>query len=140
MTIKKEKERCWGYAKKYNGLKIKKIWTDEFKDLTGYEDEIHNIAGHNNMKELKNSRHSIVDEMDGTYNLKEVENNLILYKCEIYKTNDLAELCNIRDKWNKYKKFNYTAYFTENEIKNMLKNNCVVAVKGCGEIDLDNIY
>lgn len=78
---------------------------------------------------------TLFDENDVRIIAKDID----LYTCATYQVNgDLAMLCEIRNKWsnNKYK---YNSLRTKEEIKTLLKENYVVAVKGFGEVDIEDL-
>ena len=118
-------------SKKYLGRKVRII-----QNMDGYNNNI--LAEINIIQDFE----GFVDYAKTFYGddveVKLIEDNLTLYKCDTRKTDKLNEQCNIRDRWAKGI-FDYRDYFTKKEIEHMLKDNYFVAVQGLQEIDLADL-
>lgn len=113
-------------VKKYNGRKIL-VRIDTGNSETNFEEKL------NIVRSLEDFKNDVENEMYTSIEL--LQDNLILYKCELKHTSDLAELVNIRDRW-KRGIFKYNKFLTKEEIVDYLKKDYLVAVAGLQEIDL----
>lgn len=117
-------------AKKFKGRKIL-VKIDTGDTLTSYRKEMNIVCSFEDFKnDFNNNMYTSIELL---------QDNLILYKCDIRKTNDLATLYNIRRTWEKGI-FIYDTYLTKNEIINLLKEDYLVAVQGLQEIELEDTY
>lgn len=116
-------------AKKYLGRKVF-VKLPHVEGCQDFEKKI------NIVRSFENFKNDIENEMYSTIEL--LENNITLYYCDIRKTNNLANLCDIKNHWAKGI-FDYREFFTKEEIKKMLENDYLVAVEGLQEIDLEDL-
>lgn len=115
-------------AKKYLGRKL--LLTIGQKDSEVYfEEKINTLRSLEDFKnDVENSYYS---------SIKIIEDNIELYRCSKFKTNNLATLVELRKRI--ATKCEYNEFLTKEEIIELLKLDYVVCVEGLQEIDLDNI-
>lgn len=116
-------------AKKYLGRKVL-VKLPHVEGCQDFEEKI------NIVRSFESFKNDVENEMYDTIEL--LEDNIILYYCDIKKTNNLANLCDIKNYWAKGI-FKYREFFTKEEIKKMLENDYLVAVEGLQEIDLEDL-
>lgn len=113
----------------YKGRKILvKIDTGDVK--TDFEEERNIVVS------LESFKDDIDNEMYTSIEL--LQDNLILYKCDLRKSDNLGDICKTRDYWKKGC-FNYREFLTKNEIIEKLNNDYLVAIEGLQEIDIEDI-
>lgn len=114
-------------TKIYKGRKIK---VSIIIDGTTYFEEIFNTI-------------SSFDEILNDFNyemyskIELLEDNIKLYKCEIFKSENLNELCNIRN--NISRKIKYSKFLTKKEIEELLKKDYIVCLENYKEIDIEDL-
>lgn len=85
---------------------------------------------------LESFKNDINNEMYTSIEL--LQDNLTLYKCDLRKSDNLENICKIRDHWKKGQ-FAYRDFLTKNEIIEKLNNDYLVAVEGLQEIDIKDV-
>lgn len=118
-------------VKKYLGRKIRIV-----QDMNNYNNNIlkeENIIG-DFEKFVEYAKSFYGNDVE----IKLLEDNLTLYKCDIRKTKELNEQYKIRDMWAKGI-FDYRDYFTKKEIEELLKEDYFIAIEGLQEIDLNDL-
>ena len=116
-------------AKKYLGRKVLLAIGD--KETECYSEEKRNIirSFEDFKSDIENSYYSSIELL---------EDNLELYKCRIFKSDNLAKLVEIKNYISK-KEFKYDMLLTKEEIIDLLKDNYVVCLEGFKEIDLEDV-
>lgn len=115
--------------KKANLYKGRKILVETGKNTDAYYRKELNIV-----RSIESFKNDI--ENDCIYDsVTLLEDNLNLYHCDIRKSDGHVELLyNIRKAWENGK-YEYSAFYTKDEIEKMLKDNYFIAVEGLQEID-----
>lgn len=115
-------------AKVFEGRKILvKIDTGDI--MTSFEEERNIVVS------LESFKNDLNNEMYTSIVL--LQDNLTLYKCDLRKSDNLEDICKIRDYWKKGR-FNYREFLTKNEIIEKLNDNYLVAIEGLQEIDIED--
>ena len=117
-------------AKKYIGRKIRRVYDMSCVESKDIVEEFNIIESFESFKnDLRNE----------DWKVELLEDNILLYKCDIKTSNgNLSKLVEIRKYWEKGI-FEYRDFYTKSEIKTMLEDNCLVAVQGLQEIDLEDL-
>lgn len=115
-------------AKKYLGRKVLLKTGDE--NTIYYTEEKRNIT--RSFEDFKN-------DIENNYysSIELLEDNLNLYKCEVFKTDNLAKLVEIRNQISN--KCKYDTLLTKKEIVDLLKDSYIVCLEGFKEIDLNDV-
>lgn len=117
-------------AKKYTGRKIRRIY-----DMSSVEKK--NIVEEFNIIESFESFKNDLENED--WKIELLEDNILLYKCDIKTSNgNLEKLIEIRKYWEKGI-FEYRDFYTKSEIERLLKDDYLVAVQGLQEIDVEDL-
>lgn len=117
-------------VKKYLGRKIRRTFISY--DKNEMEDIVEEFNTLKTIQMIKDY------DLNDDYKYELIADNLVLYYCDIRKTNNIVSLCDIRNHWAKGI-FKYREFFTKEEIKKMLENDYCVAVEGLQEIDLEDL-
>lgn len=112
--------------KRYKGRKI-------LTTIGNKKDEFYTESTINIVRSFEDFKNDIENSYYTSIEL--LEDNLVLYRCQIFKTNDLAKLTDIRE--HIAKKCNYNIFLTKDEIVNLLENDYVVCIESIKEISLE---
>lgn len=112
--------------KRYNGRKVL-VTTGDKTDEFYKEEKINIVRSFEDFKnDVENSYYSSIELL---------EDNLELYRCEKFKTSDLAKLVDIRNQI--ARRCHYNTYLTKNEIINLLENDYIICIENVKEISLE---
>lgn len=116
-------------AKVFEGRKIL-VKIDTGDTTTSFEEEKNIVVS------LEDYKADLNNEMYTSIEL--LQDNLTLYKCDLRKSDNLNDICKIRDYWKKGR-FDYRYFLTKDEIIEKLNDNYLVAVEGLQEIDIEDV-
>lgn len=129
-------------VKKFKGTLVERVdnlirydWDDEGNEIATKYTKIDTFGIIGNFDEYKENYEILHSDVT----INKLQDNVTLYNVDIKNAiGDLANLCNIRNRWAKGI-FDYREYLTKQQIKELLEKDYLVAVQGLQEINLEDL-